>query len=186
MPGLRLLSPAFGLLLLYYESTEKTTDRRIALITSNTSLCLAVTAAIGIILAWSFEKKEVWHLTLPVVAIVSFLAILFCRWWSSALISYKDLNAAKFEVINKMAPGVVFPSSSLKVMSFRPFEREWDELKARKGLQKYKGDYALTVSELVIPKSFMLIFLGSFVFSVVWFWITNYPAALSSFWSWLW
>ena len=52
--------------------------------------------------------------------------------------------------------------------SFSPFDREWEELKKIDALQRYKRGYALRTSEVIIPKSFMLIYLGAFVLSVAW------------------
>ena len=121
---------------MYYESTEKTTDRRIALITTNTSLCLVVAAAIGVILARSFEKKELWHLTLPLVTIISLLAMSFCRWWSNALTSYKDLNAAKFEVLNKDGTRSSFPGEFLCGSIILPFRARVERIDSKEGVAK--------------------------------------------------
>ena len=105
-------SCAFDEYKMYYESTERIIDRRLALNRTNISLCLLVSAGLGIILAWSYEKKDISHLALVVAAIISLLGALFCRWWVKQIVSFKDLNTAKFRVLSAMAPKVVFSGVS--------------------------------------------------------------------------
>jgi hypothetical protein len=166
---------------MYYESTERIIERRLALNRTNISLCLLAAASLGIILAWSYDKNDISHLAVIAASIISLLGALFCRWWARQIVSFKDLNAAKFKVLSAMAPKVVFPGASGAVKSFSPFDREWEELNKMGGLREYKLGYARKTSELIIPRSFMFIYLGTFVFSIVWIATGNTP-----FIRWLW
>ena len=123
---------------MYYELTELVTDRRLSLNRTNTSLCLLIAAGIGVILGWSFEKKEILPLSLIVAAVISVLATLFCRWWLNQLISYKDLNTAKFQVLSEMAPKVIFTGAPAEAKSFLPFDKEWQRLTEINALQNRK------------------------------------------------
>jgi hypothetical protein len=147
---------------LFYESTEKVTDRRLELNRTNASLMMLVIAGIGATAAWAQEKPEnVIMFALGLVIVVCFLSMLFCRWWWKQVEAYKDLNGAKFEVLNEMAAHVVFSGHDPKsVKSARPFEREWEILSKKQSLQKYKKGLALgsSLSELTLPKSFLAFF----------------------------
>ena len=66
---------------LYYELTEKVTDRRLELSRSNSSLCTLVIAGLGVTCAWTYDKGEVLPIALAVVAFIAILGVLFCYWW---------------------------------------------------------------------------------------------------------
>ena len=156
-------SIAFDEFKLFYDSAEKVTDRRLELNRSNSSLMILIVAGIGATAAWAQGEEEVMPFALAMIIVVSLLSILFCRWWWKQLEAYKDLNGAKFSVLNDMAKHVVFPGyDSTSVRSAKPFEREWEIMKHQRGtLQKYKRGLALgsSLSELIVPKSFMAFFM---------------------------
>ena len=170
---------------LYYESTQQVIERRLALNRTNISLCLLVAASLGIILAWSYDKRDISHVALAAAAVISFMGVMFCRWWAKQITSFKALNSAKFKVLHAMAPKVVFSGVSDSVRSFSPFDREWEELKISGALQKYKGGYTLKTSELIIPRSFMYVYLGTLVFCVAWILHTNLSERLATSIQWI-
>ncbi|OUS19526.1 hypothetical protein A9Q95_14750 [Rhodobacterales bacterium 59_46_T64] len=147
---------------MYLESAEKTTDRRLELNRSNASLSLLILAGIGAIASWSFGKNEVEPFSVIIVGTIALLAAIFCRWWWKQVISYKDLNSAKFQVLNEMAPRIVFPDvADLSCGSDQPFLKEWDILKEKQSLGSFKTGLALgaSLSELTVPVTFMTCFL---------------------------
>jgi disulfide bond formation protein DsbB len=152
---------AFDEFKLFYDSAERVTDRRLELNRTNSSLMILIVAGIGAAAAWAQDKPSVLPYALALIIVTCLLSILFCRWWWKQLEAYKDLNGAKFAVLNDMAKHVVFPGYDLdSVRSAEPFEREWEILSRQKALQKYKGGLALgsSLSELTIPKSFLTFF----------------------------
>lgn len=152
---------------MYLESAERTTDRRLELNKSNASLSLLILAGIGAIVSWSFGKGEVEPYSVFIIAAISLLAAIFCRWWWKQVVSYKDLNSAKFEVLNGMAPRIVFPDvADQSCCSDQPFLKEWDILKEKQSLGGYKKGFALgaSLSELTVPITFMIAF--SLIFAI--------------------
>lgn len=145
----------------YLETAERTTDRRLELIKSNASLAILIMAGIGAIASWAYGKNEVVPFATIIVGAISFLAALFCRWWWRQLVSYKQLNSAKFEVLNQMAPLIVFAENiDPAFKSYEPFRREWEILKRKQSLEKFGKGFALSasLSEITVPVSFMASF----------------------------
>lgn len=154
---------------MYLESAERTTDRRLALNKSNASLSLLIMAGIGAIVSWSFGKDDVEPYAVTIIAAIALLAAIFCRWWLQQIVSYKELNAAKFEVLNEMASRIMFPDAGEEsCFSHQPFAREWEILKKKKSLRPFKSGLALgaSLSELTVPKTFIVSFSVIFVASV--------------------
>ncbi len=146
---------------LFYESTERVTDRRLELTKTNSSLSTLVIAGLGVAGGWGYREASVMPVVLGVAIIISRLGFLFCIWWEKQIETYKDLNGAKFAVLEQMAAHIAFSSTSgLGVKSARPFVREWAELNKNKQLQVYKKGFALesTDSELIVPRSFRAFF----------------------------
>lgn len=154
---------------MYLESAERTTDRRLELNKSNASLSLLIMAGIGAIVSWSFGKDDVEPYAVTIIAAIALLAAIFCRWWLQQIVSYKDLNAAKFDVLNEMAPRIVFPDvDERSCISHQPFAREWEILKKKQSLSPFKSGFALgaSLSELTVPRTFIVSFSMIFVVSV--------------------
>lgn len=149
---------------MYLESAERTTDRRLELTKTNASLSVLIFAGIGAIVSWSFGKPEVQPYAILIVALIGLLATIFCLWWLKQIISYKDLNNAKFSVLEEMAPSVVFTEESDKPCeSFQPFKREWEiyeQILKNKSLQRFTAGKALSasISEITVPATFMASF----------------------------
>lgn len=146
---------------IYLESAERTTDRRLELNKTNASLALLIIAGIGATASWSFGKDIIPYAVFA-IAMISLLAAVFCRWWWRQIVSYKELNAAKFAVLNEMAPRIVYPDvNGVQCKSQEPFAREWEILQRNQSLGKFKSGFALgaSLSELTVPKSFMILFI---------------------------
>lgn len=151
----------------YLDTAERVTDRRLELNKSNASTSLLIIAGIGAISSWSFGKPDVQPYAVFVVGAISVLAAIFCRWWWRQIVSYKDLNGAKFDVLNEMAPLIVFPDEP-SCKSYEPFAKEWDALEKKKALGQFKARLALgaSLSELTVPITFMTAFCAILLISV--------------------
>jgi len=128
----------------------------------------------GIVAGWAYDKSDTIWFAFGLTFAISVLGFFFCSWWRAQVESYKDLNTAKFGVLNEMASNVVFPGYGDKaVRSAEPFDREWKILLQRKQLRPYrKGVFALkaTGSEMTVPISFQVFFVLTAVlsFAVEW------------------
>ncbi len=164
---------------MYLDTAERITDRRLELNKSNAATSLLIIAGVGAISSWSFGKPDVQPYAVFVVGAISVLAAIFCRWWWRQIVSYKDLNGAKFEVLNEMAPLIVFPDET-SCKSFEPFAKEWDAMERKKALGQYKTRLALgaSLSELTVPITFMTAFCAIFLISVTISIIGRYDLAL--------
>lgn len=159
---------------LYYESTERVTDRRLEANRWNYSISLAVLAAIGALSNWAFSRRAFFVVGLAGCALLALMAGLFATLWIKQITDFKALNNAKFAVLNEMAKHVVFPSEQLsgQIRSFCPFEREWEELKAAQAVAPVRGTSVVTLalnssnSEYYIPKAVRLIFIALFLATI--------------------
>ena len=66
---------------LYYESTEKVTDRRLETNRWNYSICIAILVAIAVLTRWSLTTSALLWTGFTAVAILCLMAILFCALW---------------------------------------------------------------------------------------------------------
>lgn len=154
---------------LYYESAERVTERRLAMNRWNYSISVAVLIAVGGVLTWSASKDSFAFVGICGVIVLCAIASLLCTYWVRQIDDYKALNNAKFAVLNKMAPNVVFEGSNGRTdaRSYRPFEQEWEILKDGKNLQigpsgRIRNALVLSSSgaEYYIPKAFRALFLA--------------------------
>jgi hypothetical protein len=153
---------------LYYESTEKVTDRRLDTNRWNYSACAAILVGIAAIVKWGVISTDLRWAGVVAVVLLCMMAILFCQLWLAQVRDFKRLNDAKFEVLNQMARLIDFdPSNPGRVRSYRPFEREWDRLKEEGAVDRVRklNIVALKSShmEQFIPRAFQLVFLAVFV-----------------------
>ncbi|WP_422653763.1 RipA family octameric membrane protein [Lacisediminihabitans sp.] len=75
-------------------------------------------------------------------------------WWMQ-LRSYRDLNTAKFKVINKI---------EADYFEVRPFSDEWAHLKHDENIKRWRGRYAeLGTVERVMPAVFAVLYLALIV-----------------------
>ena len=170
---------------LIYESAEKVTDRRLELNRSNASLAILVIAGMGVTAGWAHDKPDTIWFAFGLTCAISILGFFFCLWWRQQLVSYKDLNTAKFDVLNDMAKNLAFPRYGDRgVVSAEPFDREWKKLRQRQQLRPRRKDvFALNASfsELMVPTSFQVFFVITAIssFAVL---ITRYGQAISQLW----
>lgn len=151
---------------LMYESAEKVTDRRIALNKFNYSICTAIFLAIAFLWDWSLTNAEYDLAGIFMVMILSGIASIFTFYWERMIKDYKSLNNAKFNVINGMSKNLFFPNetSGVKIDSYEPFTKEWDELQNLSALQTKKRFKIVALKssnlEYFIPYAFRAIFLS--------------------------
>lgn len=146
---------------LYYESTEKVTDRRLAANTWNYGICTAIIGAIAALANWSTSRPEFGLITICAVGMLAGMGVLLCALWIGQIRDFKALNNAKFDVLNEMAPLVNFGSGDERISAV-PFDREWKSLEAKKATREVEGMkiFALQSSntEFLVPKAFRCIF----------------------------
>jgi hypothetical protein len=161
----------FEELKLMYDSAEKVTDRRIDLNKFNYSICTAVFLAIAFLWNWSLSNAKFTFAGIFVVMVFSGMAVVFTFYWIRQIKDYKQLNHAKFLVINAMAKNVYFKGEDKKVIeSFEPFQKEWGYLKNMEALEGNSldvGSETMKASnlEFFIPKAFRIIFCLLFLLS---------------------
>lgn len=153
---------------LYYDSTEKVTDRRLETNRWNYSICIAILIAIATITNWSLSNPALTWVGLAADALLSVMAILFCALWIGQIRDFKNLNNAKFAVLNDMAPSVDFDIENPgAVTSFCPFDKEWKKLTELHALQEVGRSNVIALKssniEYFIPKAFAALFLAILV-----------------------
>lgn len=155
---------SFDEFLLFYNSAEKVTDRRLEMNRWNYSVCTAIVVACAIILGWATTNPNFLIIAFAAVIILSCMAILFCRLWIAQIKDFKMLNNAKFEVLNQMAPHLSFSESKDDARkSFLPFEKEWAALKKTKSTVELSNTNIFVLSssniEYLIPNAFTWLFI---------------------------
>jgi hypothetical protein len=163
---------AFDEFKLYYESTERVTDRRLAANRWNYSISIGMLLAIAAIFSWATNNIEYFSLACLVIVVIASLAFVFCLFWLRQVEDWKALNNAKFGVLNNMARKLEFEGpdgGTRSAQSFRPFEREWTALEGSKSTSKVRifrlgRIEALNASgaELFMPRAFMALFICIF------------------------
>ncbi len=153
---------------LYYESTEKVTDRRIETNRWNYSICIAILVAIATISNWSLLNFKLFWVGISADVLLCIMATLFCVLWIAQIRDFKFLNNAKFDVLNEMAPRIAFDSSNPgAVTSFCPFDKEWKRLSELNALHEMGKTNLIALKssniEYFIPKAFFVLFAAIFV-----------------------
>ncbi|NIV93080.1 hypothetical protein GWN42_09830 [candidate division KSB1 bacterium] len=149
---------------LFYESTEKVTDRRLLANRWNYSICLVILVAIAGLIKWTLTDDSFFFLGISATLILSVMAFLFCSLWIGQIRDFKSLNNAKFKVLNEMAPKMEFDAANPNLMvSFCPFEKEWQVLQENKAAQEISQINIVALkssnTEFFIPKAFRILFL---------------------------
>jgi hypothetical protein len=148
---------------LYYDSTEKVTDRRLETNRWNYSICTAILIAIALITNWSLSNPVLMWVGLSADALLAAMALFFCALWIGQIRDFKNLNNAKFTVLNDMAPKLDFDKDNPgSVVSFCPFDREWRKLTELQALQEVGASNIIALKssnmEYFIPKAFSALF----------------------------
>ncbi|MFD5846833.1 RipA family octameric membrane protein [Streptomyces chartreusis] len=176
---------------LYYESTERVTERRLAMNRWNYSVLTASLLAIGVILGWASSHDTFLLAGIVGILILSVVACFMCFYWLKQIDDFKALNTAKFEVLNAMAPLVTFegPNGTSSAQSFNCFDKEWRELARAQALQPSSSNTFVrglrsSSAERFIPRAFgaifALIFLSVVVFSALsWSDVVDHPSPFS-------
>lgn len=154
---------AFDEFKLFYDSAEKVTDRRNAANRWNYSICIAIIGAIAAIISWSLGKPAFLLTGIACVVLLAGMAALYCTLWIGQIRDLKELNNAKFTVINEMASFVSFgDGNNENLISYKPFEKEWDALTKAKIAEEVKSINIIALKssniEYLIPKAFRVLF----------------------------
>lgn len=118
---------------------------------------MLVFAGIGAIASWSFGNQDIAPYSVAIVGTISALASIFCIWWWRQIISYKQLNGAKFVVLDQMAKKLLLNTIDSQICcSFEPFRKEWEIMKNNDALKSGKWGFAMsaTIPEIVVPIAF--------------------------------
>jgi uncharacterized membrane protein len=175
---------AFEEFQLYYESTEKVTDRRIATNRWNYSICTAIAGVEGVLVSWALANPNFLVIAVVSAVVLAVMAILYCSLWIAQIQDFKMLNNAKFDVLNEMAPLMRFSNSANDSRcSYSPFAKEWERLKQRKAVQEMYSINIVALNssniEYLIPVAFRILFL-LIIIVVIAVCIRNWDVALSS------
>lgn len=156
---------------LYYESTERVTNRRLSTNKFNYSISTTLILVITYVWNWSNKNSQFSYVAFTITLAISFMAALFCSLWIGTLKDYKLLNTAKFEILNEMSQNLTFGTEKPKVISSNPFQKEWEKLNKMNALEDVNllNILALKSSniEFYIPKAFRIIFIIIFLISFV-------------------
>jgi hypothetical protein len=166
---------------LYYESAERVTERRLSTNRWNYSVSTAVILAIGAILSWSTAHETFRFVAAVGTLFLSGMAFFFCNYWIKQIDDFKALNTAKFKVLEKMAPNVIFegPNGPSNARSFEPFKKEWEDLEAARALQPLPGRVQRVLAlkstrqEYFLPMAFRLLFLIIFLLTLIFIFISH-------------
>ncbi len=169
---------AFDEFKLFYDSTEKVTDRRLEANRWNYSICVATLGAIATIISWSIDKPEFLIMGLATIVLLAGMASLYCTLWIGQIRDLKELNNAKFSVLNEMAPFVAFGDDSNKdIVSFKPFEKEWEALQKAKIAQEVNSMNIIALKssniEYLIPKVLRAMFILIIIAAPIEGWINH-------------
>lgn len=147
-----------------YESAEKVSERRISANKFNYSICAGLFVAIAVIWKWGTADDRKYYLgAILFILILTAVAIVFCIYWKKQIQGFKDLNEAKFKVIEEMSEKLYFdsPEGDFHIISYTPFSKEWESLQKSKKLTKNKDNswvFKYTENELFMPFAFGGIF----------------------------
>jgi hypothetical protein len=150
---------------LYYESTEKVTDRRLETNRWNYSICIGILVAVAVLAKWSLTTASLLWVGFAAISFLCLMALLFCALWVGQIRDFKNLNNAKFSILNDLAPSIDFDSERPGTMvSYCPFEKEWIKLKELSALQEIGKSNIVALKssniEYFIPKAFAVLFAG--------------------------
>jgi hypothetical protein len=167
---------AFEEFKLYYESTERVTDRRLAMNRWNYSISVGIVLAIAAIVNWSAGERSFLFVGVCAVLLLSAMASLFCTFWLRQIADFKSLNNAKFAVLNEMARDVAFlgpDGNPVAARSYQPFDREWQMLSEDQSVKEVSAGRLRRIvalrssgAELFIPKAFRLLFVVVFALTL--------------------
>jgi hypothetical protein len=149
---------------MYYESTEKVTDRRLAMNSLNYGICTATIAAVAGLTAWAWPRPEFRLFAAAADSSLAVMGAIFCTLWIGQIRDFKSLNNAKFEVLNAIAPRVRFGKEDDERVSATPFIKEWEILQRREETRALETPQIVALRsssiEYLVPKAFRIIFIA--------------------------
>ncbi|MEO0422741.1 MAG: hypothetical protein AAF184_10425 [Pseudomonadota bacterium] len=126
----------------YVASADRISDRRQL---ANSFFLTANTALLALTGYFSEDGDSlIW--------LAAFAGILFSFTWRRLITAYRNLNAAKFDVINQLE----------QRLPFAAYEEEWVRLKQREA-----GHGGFSTIESIVPATFMMLHGAVFMFSAV-------------------
>lgn len=161
---------------LFYETTEKVTDRRLSMNKFNYYVCITMLTALALTWKWTIGNEKYHFIGMALIVLFSGFAFAFSIYWYLFIVDQKNLNTAKFRVLNQMAKKLHFGPTNdyIDIVSCEPFQKEWDILKGLKEknikekevlVKVGKKPLIATFSEKVLPVAFsfttLLIFVAS-------------------------
>jgi len=116
------------------------------------------------------------------IVILAGMGVLLCSLWIGQIRDFKDLNSAKFEVLNMMAPLIRFGADQTLV-SARPFEQEWSILDKKKATREVDTMEIVALrssnAELLVPRAFRWLFALITAASIITT-VVNWPTLMGS------
>jgi len=125
---------------IYYASIEKTADNR----RNANSFYLTLNTGILAIIGFLFQKDAPIDLK-PLFLLLPIAGILSNIFWYKIVVSYRQLNSAKFIILNMIE----------EYLPLAPYKAEWNELGEGKNKKKYNP---LTHIEQRIPVLFIILY----------------------------
>ena len=143
-----------------YESTERVTDRRHNLNRSNYTICLGIVVANAVIFNWGADRTgQDFIVSYMAIALLSFLAIIYCIGWIRMITDFKQLNDAKFKVMKVIAERMRFETEyGEEPVSYNPFDEEWKLLDKERALTLVGKSKMLSASRFEYALPCILIF----------------------------
>ena len=158
---------------LFYKSTERVSDQRLApqslelcnLHGDPHCVCCSTTT-------WAATNPSFLVIAVLTAIVLSAMAIIFCSLWLGSILQAKELNRAKFEVLNAMAPRIRFGNDAKdERVSFEPFQKEWMILEQHKQLVKVTDTNIIALKpsniEYLLPQAFRALFAGIIGLSLI-------------------
>lgn len=139
----------FDIFKLCVDEASKISDRRM----KNNQFFIVINGAILSALITFFSKIDDIKTCIALI-VASVFGMFLSKFWKRSIMSYKMLNSAKFEVINKMENDLIY----------KPFSEEWDIL--TRNDKKYN---ILSKSETNISDLFFFAYLAILLFTSIYF-----------------
>lgn len=170
---------------LYYQTTERVTDRRHALNQFYYSISVAIIVAVAAVANLALTQPSVRLVAIVFIMVLCAMAFMFCSHWIAQIADAKQLNNAKFKVLEEMAQRLVFEADGveLSARSHKPFVREWQLLQSRAALTDTGTSRATKVlrvlrgaplrmlsgssTEFFVPRGFQVLFGGILLVTLV-------------------
>jgi hypothetical protein len=123
---------------LYVETAERNSSRRLTANSFFLTINTGLSALLGYMTSFKGIESVVAQIAVPVAGII------LSYFWYRLIISYREMNRAKFQVIHAME----------KQLPFKAFDAEWEAVERGKNPKKYRP---YTNIESAIPWVFIMI-----------------------------